>query len=68
METDKVEKETAHWNNTEMQQFIQFLVDHKFEGGDSGTFKSKTLTTAVQHIAPYHNMGVIKGAKHLQTK
>src|ERR1700685_2835017 len=33
--------ETARWNNKETQQFIQFLVDHKSEGGDNGTFKNK---------------------------
>ena len=68
METDKAEKETARWNDKEMQQFIQFLVDHKSEGGDNGTFKNKTMTVAAQLIAPYHTMGVVKEAKHMHTK
>ena len=43
IKTDKAEKETACWNEQETQQFIQFLVDHKSEGGDGGTFKNKTM-------------------------
>ena len=68
METDKAEKETARQNDKETQQFIQFLVDHKSEGGDNGTFKNKTMMAAAQHIAPYCTMGIVKEAKQMHTK
>ena len=68
METDKAEKETARQNDKETQQFIQFLVDHKSEGGDNGTFKNKTMMAAVQLIAPYRTMGVVKEVKHMHMK
>jgi len=68
METDHAEKEIARWNEEETQQFIQFLVDHKSEGGNIGRFKNKTMTAAAEHIAPYRDMGVVKEAKHLHTK
>ena len=68
METDKVEKETAHWNEKEMQEFVRFLVDHKAEGGDTGGFKNRTMKAAAEHIAPHRDAGVVKEAKHMQTK
>ena len=68
IETDKAEKETARWNDKETQQFVQFLVEHKSEGGGNGTFKNKTMMAAAQHIAPYRTMGIVKEAKHMHMK
>ena len=65
IETDK---ETARWNEKETQEFVQFLVDHKAEGGDTGGFKNRTMNAAAEHIAPHRDVGVVKEAKHLQTK
>ena len=69
METDNAANvERARWNREEMQRFLQFLVDHKSEGGDNWTLKNKTMRAAAEHIGAYRNMGVVKEAKHLHTK
>jgi hypothetical protein len=69
METDsKADKDTARWNVDETNQFVQYLVDHKSEGGDGGNFKSTTLRAAADHIAAYRTAGVVKEVKHMQIK
>jgi hypothetical protein len=69
METDsKTDKETARWNEDETKLFIEYLVNHKSEGGDGGNFKSTTMRAAADHIAAYRTAGVVKEAKHMQIK
>ena len=65
---DKPDKEKVQWNTTEIEHFIQYLIDHKSEGGDGGNFKARTLNAAALHIAPYRTGGLVKEAKHLLTK
>ena len=41
----------AHWSDQEMTQLIQYLHEHRSEGGDGGNFKNLTLNAAAWHLA-----------------
>jgi len=60
--------EKARWNETETTKLVEYLWEHRAEGGDGGTFKTPTFNAAAQHIAEYRTSGPIKTAKNLQTK
>ncbi|KAF8815702.1 hypothetical protein BYT27DRAFT_7064918, partial [Phlegmacium glaucopus] len=56
------------WTLAEETAFIQFLVDHKSEGGDGATFKGPTYQKALAHISPLRERGPAKNIKSLQNK
>jgi len=58
----------ALWTFAEEQAFVQFLLDHKSEGGDGATFKGPTYQKALAHIAPLRERGAVKNIKSLQNK
>jgi hypothetical protein len=62
------EKERAKWNDRETTELIQYLWEHRSEGGDGGGFKPPTFKAAAEHIAPYHTSGPVKTTKSVQTK
>jgi hypothetical protein len=64
-----VEKEPkAKWNDTETTELVQYLWEHRAQGGDGGTFKPATFKAAAEHIAPYHTLGPVKTTKSVQIK
>jgi len=56
------------WTHAEETAFIQFLVDHKSEGGDGGSFKGPTYQKALEHMRPLRERGPPKDVKSLQNK
>ena len=62
------EKEKARWNDTETTKLVEYLWEHRAEGGDGGTFKTTTFRAAAEHIAEYRTSGPPKTVKNLQTK
>ena len=58
----------ARWNDTEITKLVEYLWEHRAEGGDGGTFKPPTFNAAARHIAEYRTSGAVKTAKHLKTK
>jgi hypothetical protein len=63
-----IEKEKARWNDDETAKLVEYLWEHRAEGGDGGTFKNPTFHAAAQYIAEYRTSGPIKTVKNLQTK
>jgi hypothetical protein len=63
-----VKKEKAKWNDQETAELVQYLWEHRAEGGDGSTFKASTIKAAAEHIAPYRTSGPVKTTKNLQTK
>ena len=61
-------QEKASWNDEEIKHFLQYLVDHRSEGGEGGNFKAPTFNKAAKHIASYRKAGLVKEGKHLKTK
>ena len=62
------QQEKAIWNEAETAAFIEYLWEHRSEGGDGGTFKDVTMRAAAEHIADKHTIGPIKQLKHCKTK
>jgi hypothetical protein len=61
----------AHWDDQETIQLIQYLHEHRSEGGDGGGFKSPTLNAAARHLASLRTPGASgdpKTAKQVKTK
>lgn len=61
-------KEKAKWNDTEITKLVEYLWEHRAEGGDGGTFKAPTFNAAARYIAEYRTSGPVKTVKNLQTK
>jgi hypothetical protein len=62
------DKERAMWNETKTKEFLQYLFDHRAEGGDGGNFKAPTFNATVRHVASYQTTGPVKVGKHMKTK
>ena len=62
-----VPQEKAIWNEAETAAFVEYLWEHKSEGGD-GSFKDVTMRAAAEHIADKHTAGPVKVLKHCKTK
>lgn len=60
--------EKAKWNEVETTKLVEYLLEHRAEGGEAGTFKTSTFNAAAQHIAQDRSSGPVKTAKNLQTK
>ena len=61
----------VHWSDQEMTHLIQYLHEHRSEGGDGGAFKIPKLNAAVQHFASLHTpdaSGDPKTAKQVKNK
>ncbi|KIM72681.1 hypothetical protein PILCRDRAFT_15911 [Piloderma croceum F 1598] len=54
------QQEKANWNDPETAAFIEYLWEHRSEGGNGGTFKDVTMRAAAEHIADKHDLGPIK--------
>ena len=62
------DKERAMWNETETKEFLQYLLDHRSEGGDGGNFQTATLNATMRHIASHQMTGPVKVEKHGRMK
>jgi hypothetical protein len=62
------EKEKAHWNEAETVAFLAYLLDHKSEIGDSGSFKASSYNAAAGHISHLLTQGPAKTGKMCKTK
>jgi hypothetical protein len=62
------QQEKANWNDPETAAFIEYLWEHRSEGGNGGTFKDVTMRAAAEHIADKHDLGPIKLLKYCKTK
>ena len=60
--------ERADWNEAETIAFVEYLHEHKAEGGDGGGFKDVTFRGASTHIANLLTAGPVKTPKHCKTK
>lgn len=58
----KPKVERAHWNVAETRALLEYLNDHKSEGGDGLNFKATTYRAAAAHInaLAIHTHGAIK--------
>jgi hypothetical protein len=62
------QQEKANWNDAETAGLVEYLWEHRSEGGDGGTFKDVTMRAAAEYIADKHTIGPIKLLKHCKTK
>ena len=62
------QQEKVNWNEAETATFIEYLWEHRSEGGDRGSFKDVTMRAATEHIADKHTAGPVKPLKHCKTK
>lgn len=60
--------ERAEWNDKETNTFVEYLWEHRAEGGDGGNFKDVTFRAAAEHIADMLTAGRIKTPKCCKTK
>ena len=58
----------AQWNDQETKAFVDYLLEHKSEIGDAGSFKMGTFNATAEHISVHHTTGPIKTGKMCQTK
>ena len=68
MVNDKPKTDTARWRDNEITAFLQYLLDHRAEGGDGATFKTSTFTAAAASIAHLHQTGGNKTAEKCRGK
>ena len=64
-------KRKAQWSDQETTQLIQYLHQHRSEGGDGGAFKGPTLNAAALHLASLRTpdaSGDPKTAKQVKNK
>jgi len=59
---------TAQWNDEETKALVAYLLAHKSEMGDGGTYKMGTFNAAANAIATHHNLGPEKTGKMCKTK
>lgn len=62
------EKASCRWNDIETTKLVEYLWEHRAEGGDGGTFKAPTFRAAAQYISEYRTSGPVKSDKNLQSK
>ena len=63
------QQERENWDDeAETTAFVEYLWEHRSEGGDGGTFKDVTMRAAAEHIADKRTMGPIKLVKHCKIK
>ena len=54
-----------------MTQLVEYLWEHRSEGGDRGAFKNPIINAAVQHLISLHAPGALRSprnAKQVKTK
>ena len=68
MASAQQDKEKANWNETETATLLTYLLDHKSEITDSGTFKAVTYKAAAEHISHLLTNGPVKTGKMCKTK
>lgn len=61
-------QDKAVWNNDEAMALINYLCEHKAEGGGNGGFKDVSFNGAAECIATHWTSGPVKTAKHCKTK
>ena len=66
--TTPMQQEKVDWNEAETTAFIEYLWEHRSEGGDGGSFKNVTMRAAAEHIADKYTAGSIELLKHCKTK
>ena len=59
---------SAYWTASEELTLIKFLVAHKAEAGDGGSFKATTFQKAAKHLAPLLECGAAKNVKSCGNK
>jgi len=59
---------TAQWNDEETKALVAYLLAHKSEMGDGGTYKMETFNAAANAIAMHHTLGPEKTGKRCKTK
>lgn len=50
----------ASWKAEEVDALIEYLLQHRSEGGDGGTFKKATYNRLAVHLAPFLKAGPAK--------
>ena len=60
--------ERADWNDEETAALVEYLWEHRAEGGDGGSFKDVTFRGASVHIASFLTAGPTKTPKRCKTK
>jgi hypothetical protein len=59
---------TAYWTAKEELALVDFLVAHKAEANDGGSFKVTTFQKAANYLAPMLERGAAKNAKSCGNK
>ena len=59
---------TAHWNEEETKALLAYLLEHKSEMGNWGTFKMGTFNGATNKIVVHHTLGPVKMGKMCRIK
>src|SRR5882762_7510453 len=59
---------TAQWNDEETKALVAYLLAHKSEMGDGGTYKMGTFNATANAIAIHHTLGPEKTGKRCKTK
>ena len=59
---------TACWTANKEAMLLDFLITHKAEASDGGSFKATTFQQATSHLAPLLKCGVVKNAKSCGNK
>jgi hypothetical protein len=68
MATAPAPSDKAQWNDEETLALVDFLLEHKSEIGDSGSYKMGTYNAAASSIAAHHTLGPRKTGKMCKTK
>lgn len=63
-----VTRERASWKTQEVDALLDFLYEHRAEGGDGGTFRKATFNRSAVHIAPYLQIGPAKTGEMCKSK
>lgn len=58
----------AHWIPSEELALIDFLIAHKAEAGNGGSFKATTFQKAAKHVSPLLERGAVKNGKSCGNK
>ena len=59
---------SAVWTTKEEASLVDFLVDHKAEASNGGSFKATTFQKVTNHLAPMLKYGAAKNVKSCGNK
>ena len=68
---NSTEEVRLKWSEDETTQLVEYLWEHRSEGGDGGNFKNPTINAAVQHLISLRAPGALgspRNAKQVKTK